>query len=94
VGLIAGRILSVFTSTSSSAPPSNPHSARCTAIAKLPGLRALRFFWTPAAKRVEVRHAASKLHKSRHRIALCDHLVGAARERQRHIECRAPVRYS
>ena len=43
---------------SRAAPPSNPHSARCTASAKLPATSCLGAFWTPAATaRGKVRHA-------------------------------------
>src|SRR5712691_608550 len=45
----AGRILSASDPPSSSAPPSNPHSARCTAGAQLPATSCLVPFWTPAA---------------------------------------------
>src|SRR3984893_9031610 len=45
----AGRILSASHPPSSSAPPSTPHSARCTAGAQLPSTSCLGAFWTPAA---------------------------------------------
>ena len=44
--------------SSRSAPPSNPHSARCTTAAQLPATSCLGAFWTPAATaRGRVRHA-------------------------------------
>ena len=45
----AGRILSASHPPSSSAQPSNPHSACCTAGAQLPATSCLGAFWTPAA---------------------------------------------
>jgi hypothetical protein len=48
-GQSAGRILSVLYPPSNSAPPSNPHSARRTASAKLPATSCLGAFRTPAA---------------------------------------------
>jgi len=54
----AGRILSASHPPSSSAPPSNPHSARCTTGAQLPATSCLGAFWTPAATaRGRARHA-------------------------------------
>jgi hypothetical protein len=61
-----GRILSASHPPSSSALPSNPHSARCTAGAQLPATSRLGAFWTPAATaRGRVVMPASKnLHNS------------------------------
>src|SRR5450755_821425 len=56
-GQSAGRILSVLYPPSNSAPPSNPHSARRTASAKLPATSCLGAFRAPAAAaRGRVRH--------------------------------------
>src|SRR5229473_7975491 len=62
-------MLSVLHPPSSSAPPSNPHSARCTASAKLPATSCLGAFWTPvaAARGRGVIPASKNLHIRRHR---------------------------
>jgi integrase len=62
----AGRIPSTSHPPSSSAPPSNPDSARCSAGAQTPATSCLGAFWTPAATaRGKVRHAGvQNLHTS------------------------------
>ena len=64
----AGRILSASYPSSNSAPPSNPHSARCTTGANFPRLRALALFGRRPPQRVEefVMPASKNLHNSRH----------------------------
>src|ERR1700676_997424 len=63
---------------SSSAPPSNPHSARCAASAQLPATSCLGAFWTPAARaRGRGRHAGVQkpcmgLWKSSREFTACD----------------------
>src|SRR5215471_5152863 len=45
----AGRILPAPRLSSRSAPPSNPHSTRCTVGAQLPATSCLGAFWTPVS---------------------------------------------
>ena len=54
---IRRSILSASRPPSRPALPSNPHSARCTAAAQLPATSCLGASRTPAAQRVEGRHA-------------------------------------
>jgi integrase/recombinase XerD len=90
----AGRILSTSHPRSSSAPPSNPHSARCPAAPagapNLPRLRALALFGRRPPQRVErfVIPASKKLHRFglMHRskqLRLFDHIVGAGEQKMR-----------